>query len=99
MGRQPWEGSTRSERLPANWSSEIRPAVFARWGRTCHWCGEGGADEVDHVIAGDDHSQKNLRPIHSWRTEQKCHSKKSAAEGNAARPRLHRPPEQHPALS
>jgi 5-methylcytosine-specific restriction enzyme A len=101
MGRRrstpAWQGSDRKARLPANWDCEIVPAVFAEYGRTCHWCGQDGADEVDHVKRGDDHSLGNLRPIHGWRTPQRCHAKKSSAEGNAAQ-RVTRPPTQHPAL-
>lgn len=96
-GQRPWQGSDRKLRLPPNWYTEIRPAVFARYGRTCYWCGEPGADDVDHLRAGDDHSIANLRPIHSWRTPQRCHSIKSSAEGVAAR-RTDRPPETHPSL-
>jgi 5-methylcytosine-specific restriction endonuclease McrA len=96
-GQPPWAGSQRKDRLPANWYSQIRPKVFARFGRTCHWCGRPGADDVDHLVPGDDHGIDNLRPIHSWRTPQRCHAYKSAAEGVAAR-RRDRPPEQHPAL-
>ena len=28
----------------------LRTAVFAAYGRTCHLCGHGGANQVDHVI-------------------------------------------------
>jgi 5-methylcytosine-specific restriction protein A len=96
--RPAWDGSTRRERLPDNWTTEIVPAVFAEYGDTCHVCQESGADEVDHVIRGDDHSLQNLRPIHGWRTPQGCHKKKSSQEGAAARPRLARPAEPHPAF-
>jgi hypothetical protein len=98
-GRAAWEGSTRRQRLPPNWDSEIRPAVFALYGDVCHMCGQLGADEVDHVEQGDDHRLENLRPIHGWRTPQRCHVYKSSREGAAARPRLHRPPEVHPGLA
>ena len=93
-----WEGSTRRDRLPRNWNSELRPAVFARDGDICWICGEPGADEIDHKIQGDDHRLENLAPIHGWRTGLQCHARKSAAEGAAARPRLYRSPEPHPAL-
>lgn len=96
--RPAWRNSTRRARLPANWDSELRPAVFARDGTICHWCGQPGADEIDHIIPGDDHSLDNLGPIHGWRTQQRCHVHKSAAEGAVRRPRLNRPEERHPAL-
>lgn len=99
MTRKAWEGSTRRQRLPANWESEIRPAVFARDGDICWWCGLPGADEVDHKKRGDDHSLENLGPIHGWRTPYGCHKRKSAQEGAAARVTRNRPPDPHPALS
>lgn len=93
-----WEGSTRSERLPPNWRTEIRPAVFKTYGTICHVCGKDGANEADHVTPGDDHSLENLRPIHKW----PCHARKSAREGgqaHAARQRLrYRPKPKHPGL-
>lgn len=93
----PWQGSDRKARLPADWQTRIVPAVFARDGDICHWCGQPGADEVDHKRRGDDHRLVNLAPIHGWRTPQRCHARKSALEGVAAR-RTTRPPEPHPAL-
>lgn len=97
MTRQ-WQGSTRSGRLPTNWRTEIRPTVFATYGTSCHVCGRPGADEVDHLNPGDDHSLANLRPIH----RQPCHARKSASEGgraHAARQKLrYRPQPKHPGL-
>lgn len=93
-----WEGSTRSERLPSNWRSELRPAVFARDGDICHVCGKPGSTDIDHKNPGDDHSLENLGPIHKW----PCHARKSAREGgqaHAARQRLrYRPTPRHPGL-
>lgn len=51
-----------------------------------------GADQVDHVVAGDDHSERNLRAIH----DDPCHRMKSAREGHAAQPRQKRAKEDHP---
>jgi 5-methylcytosine-specific restriction protein A len=95
-----WRGSNRSARLPSDWASRIVPLVFATYGDHCHVCGQPGADEVDHVRAGDDHSLTNLRPIHGRGTPQRCHARKSSAEGNAARwkVRQRREPERHPGL-
>lgn len=110
MQKQPWRGSTRSSRLPKNWRTEIRPAAFARYGDICHICNQPGADEIDHLIPGDDHSLENLRPIHGWRTGLRCHTRKSSAEGRRAaqakgqtpkppiRPKRLRDPEPHPGL-
>lgn len=97
-GHQPWEGSTRRVRLPPDWAWRCA-RTFEDHGDICHVCGEHGADEVDHVERGDDHSLSNLRPIHSWRTTQRCHVYKTAAEVAAVKPRLRRPPEKHPGLN
>ncbi|MWK39588.1 HNH endonuclease [Actinomadura sp. J1-007] len=93
-----WEGSTRRDRLPANWSTEIVPRILARDGRRC-LIGLPGctvhATEVDHIRRGDDHRDTNLQAACTW-----CHGKKSSAEGNDARTRYsrRRPPERHPGL-
>lgn len=98
-----WAGSTRRQRLPAGWNTTIRTAVFARDGDVCHVCGRPGADEVDHLDAGDDHSLDNLAPIHGRRTRLRCHSAKSGSEGGRAaaarRPSTRRPEEPHPGLT
>jgi 5-methylcytosine-specific restriction endonuclease McrA len=97
-----WEGSTRKARLPKNWSTELVPETFAVYGDTCHVCGQPGADEVDHVNPGDDHSLENRRPVHGRRTAQRCHVRKSSSEGGKAaqakKPKRRRPPEPHPGL-
>jgi 5-methylcytosine-specific restriction protein A len=93
-----WERSTRRDRLPPDWDSRVRPAVFARDGHICYVCGKPGANDVDHKNPGDDHSLENLGPIHKW----PCHARKSAAEGGRAaalkRPKINREPEAHPGL-
>lgn len=78
-----WTGA-RKARLPKDWRTR-RLIVLRRDNGICHWCGEPGADEVDHVNPGDDHSLTNLRPIHSARHPARCHAHKSSAEGVAAR--------------
>lgn len=95
-GRPAWEGSTRKGRLPANWESEIRPTVLARDRYTCQLRYDGClvvATDVDHKLRGDDHRLENLQAACGW-----CHQRKSSSEGAAARPRLNRSPEPHPAL-
>jgi 5-methylcytosine-specific restriction endonuclease McrA len=96
-----WDGSTRAERLPADWP-ERRRLVFERDGNTCHVCGRSGADEIDHVNQGDDHALENLRPIHGSRTGLRCHSAKSGREGGRAtaakKASTRRPEEPHPGL-
>ncbi|MEO3856222.1 hypothetical protein [Acrocarpospora sp. B8E8] len=95
-----WQGSQRASRLPPDWP-KIRNRILRRDGRICHVCGQSGADGVDHVIAGDDHSEANLKAIHD-RVEPYCHRVKSAREGGQASqakriPRA-RPAERHPGM-
>ena len=92
--REPWRGSTRRARLPSNWPELRAEADRLNPARICHVCGKPGGTQLDHKQPGDDHSQANLDWIH-WKP---CHSRKSSQEGAAARPRLHRDPERHPAL-
>lgn len=87
-----WGTSTRKSRLPANWP-QLRRYVLGRDAYVCHVCRQPGANQVDHLIAGDNHPETNLAAIHSW-----CHLRKSSAEGNAAKPKRLRPPERHPGL-
>lgn len=94
-----WEGSDRNARLPADWASRIVPHVMRTHDRRCHVCGGTGADAVDHIRPGDDHSLANLAPIHQD-TPPYCHRSKSSREGVEARAarrqaRL-RPAEPHP---
>lgn len=90
--------ANRRKRLPPGWEARVRPLVFAVYGTTCHLCGQPGADTVDHLKPGDDHSLENLRPAH----DDPCHRHKSAHEGVAARAALReavkRPTEPHPGL-
>lgn len=95
-----WAGSNRRSRLPADWP-KIRSRVLKRDGRICHICHQPGADGVDHVIPGDDHSEANLRAVHH-NTPPYCHRTKSSSEGGRAAqakriPRK-RPQERHPGL-
>lgn len=65
----------------------------------CHVCGRPGADAVDHVRRGDDHSYPNLRPIHQD-VPPFCHRAKTAREAAQARAAIraarYRTPETHP---
>lgn len=95
-----WESSNRSQRLPANWR-KIRTHVLYRDDYACQVISPdtgvrclATANEVDHIIAGDDHSLTNLQAICTWH-----HKQKTAAEAAAARPKIaprNRRPEQHP---
>lgn len=93
-----WHSSARESRLPPGWKWRVKPEVFALYGDVCHLCGLPGADTVDHVVPGNDHSLGNLRPAH----DHPCHRRKSAQEGvdarRRARDQLHRPAEPHPGL-
>ena len=75
-----WEGSTRSARLPKCWHTKIRPRIRKRDGGICHVCKKPGADDVDHIEHGDDHSDANLAAIHRV----PCHGVKSGGEGGRA---------------
>lgn len=75
-----WETSSRKQRLPADWVWR-RQEVFKIHSRQCYIVEDGhrctsDATEVDHVIAGDDHSFENLRPICH-----RHHRAKSSSEG------------------
>lgn len=90
-----WSTSTRKARLPADWPT-IRRRILERDKHTCRICGPFcivWANEVDHIIAGDDHRESNLRASCN-----PCHARKSAAEGHAAKPKRNRPPEPHPGI-
>lgn len=99
-----WADSTRRRRLPVDWEKLRAAGRVRNPARVCHWCGLPGGEEFDHIIPGDDHSLENLDWIHGRRSVvrgvsgRNCHGEKSSAEGLAARPRMHRPPEEHPAF-
>ena len=75
-----WSTSDRRSRLPSN-CLQLRAEVFATKGRRCYIVEDGHrctstATEVDHRVAGDDHSLENLEPICSAH-----HRRKSSSEG------------------
>lgn len=112
--RPPWEGSNRRARLPANWPELRANAKKANPERICHWCSAPGGTTLDHKQRGDRICQQpgqhragcqcNLDWIHdrqdvkAGRSKRNCHGEKTGAEGAAARTRINRPPETHPAL-
>lgn len=75
--------SNRAARLPGDWRTR-RLIVFKRDQGVCYLCGNPGADTVDHVIAGDDHSLNNLKAVHD-RTPPHCHRYKTSQEGHEAK--------------
>jgi 5-methylcytosine-specific restriction protein A len=86
---KPWASSRRRERLRKRSGSreqKLARAVMARDEGICHWCGKGGADQVDHVIPlaeGGADDYYNRAPIHST----PCHQEKTQAEAERARNR------------
>lgn len=75
-----WSTSDRRERLPADWV-QLRAQVFELHGRQCYVVEDGiqcveESSDIDHVVAGDDHSLDNLRPIC-----RRHHRRKSSSEG------------------
>lgn len=75
--------SNRKERLPDDWNWR-RNFVLKRDNGVCYLCGEPGADSVDHIVAGDDHSLENLAPAHQ-NIPPYCHRKKTAQDANQAK--------------
>jgi len=80
--QRPWQGSTRRERLPSDWGTR-RLIVLRRDKGICYLCGGSGADTVDHIVPGDDHSLTNLAAVHD-RIAPHCHRAKSSKEGQQA---------------
>jgi 5-methylcytosine-specific restriction endonuclease McrA len=91
-----WEGSTRRVRLPPNWHT-LRRAVIRKYDGKCAVCSEA-ANEVDHILQGDDHSLANLqllcREHHVRKTNDENFSRR--AKKMALRKR---PTEGHPGVS
>lgn len=84
---KPWATSTRRQRLPRGWG-RIRARILRR-DPICKVCGNAASVEVDHIVAGDDHSDANLQGICK-----RCHREKTQAEAGRARrlPGANRPP-------
>lgn len=112
--RPAWEGSTRRERLPANWAEIRVQAHELNPEHLCHGCGRPGGSDLDHIQRGDHLCQQpgahtpgclcNLGWIHNradylaGRSRKNCHGEKTGREAAAARQRLARPDDVHPAL-
>lgn len=95
-----WKTSNRGSRLPPDWPQRKR-AVKARDKGICYICGGPGADSVDHIRPGDDHSLSNLALAHLnvWPF---CHRRKSTKEGHDTQRQIRAlgkmPVEPHPGL-
>ncbi len=76
--RKPWANSNRRSRLPKDWPA-IRAQVLERDGHRCTNCG-AAANQVDHIIRGDNHALANLTTLCAAH-----HAAKSGREGAAAK--------------
>ena len=81
-----WATSKRKARATVNGGAAQRRAkrILERYLGACHWCGNPGADQVDHVVPlaeGGADEDWNLAPIHA----EPCHREKTAAESKRAR--------------
>lgn len=97
--RTPWAGSGRRERVGKSGWQQAKDArrILEKHKGYCHWCGQPGADEVDHIVPtaeGGSDDDSNKAPIHSV----PCHREKTQAEARSARERKSRvrPTEAHP---
>ena len=93
-----WD-TDRKARLPKDWPRR-RLRILRRDRYQCQMpVYEGGppclapANQVDHKLRGDDHSDENL-----WSLCRPHHARKSSQEGNAARLPNKRTPGKHPGL-
>jgi 5-methylcytosine-specific restriction protein A len=80
-----WDNSDRRSRLPGNWQT-LRLRVLRRDHYLCQArdehglkCGERARD-VDHIVAGDNHSMSNLQALCPA-----CHQRKTIDESREAR--------------
>lgn len=94
-----WADSNRRQHLPTDWDTRRR-RILHRDRHICWICGQPGADAVDHITPGDNHTDTNLAAIHQD-VAPYCHRTKSSKEGVMARqrrPTEKRPRERHPGL-
>lgn len=63
--------------LSGSAQQKLHQAVLRETGAICYWCGQPGADQVDHLVEVEDGGSKtdrsNLAPIHG----DPCHLQKS----------------------
>lgn len=80
----------RAKELPANWAS-LRARILRRDGFTCRWVEDdirchNRANEVDHIIRGDDHSPENLQSLcklhHAMKTSKEALAAKREKRAN-----------------
>lgn len=89
--------TSQGANLGPGWAG-IRAKVLRDSAGVCAHCKNDGACEVDHIISrknGGSNEKSNLQALC-----RRCHSRKSALEGNAAKKKLHaakfRPADRHP---
>ena len=91
-----WEGSDRRGRLPGNWNS-LKALAKKRAGYRCQHsidgirCTNTTELEVDHIVAGDNHSLSNLQVLCTPH-----HKAKTQRELRNIRDKRYRKPEPHP---
>lgn len=105
-----WAGSGRRDRLPSWWPVTVRRIIARDPDCRCTGCPRcarsvvhpeqppycfRASQEADHIVAGDNHKDDNLRGIC-----RPCHAHKSSGEGIAAKAEKKRPTgffdEKHP---
>lgn len=87
-------GHKRMSELPPNWK-QIRRRVLARDHHTCVMCG-APANQVDHIVRGQDHSLGNLRSLCEH-----CHMVRTGRDGGSTPRRTRtraRPEPKHPGM-
>lgn len=97
-----WAGRGHQDRLgKSGWERQRdNDRTMRQHGGICHWCGQPGADRIDHVInltRGGTDDESNRAPIHS----SPCHEQKTQLEARAGRRTKlsrRRPSEEHPGL-
>lgn len=97
-----WQGSTRLARLPRDWP-KIRARILARDQHRCTWLTDGipcgaPANQVDHIIRGDNHDDSNLRALCESHHRAKSSSEGGRAQRRRSRYRIDRNSEQHPGI-
>jgi hypothetical protein len=94
-------GSEKGRELPANWESEIVPAVKERDGYRCRWvlgsgkrCPRPGTD-VDHMGPNHVHRLSNLRLLCAFHHNQRTSKQGAKARADRKAKKI-RPGEEHP---
>lgn len=79
-------------RVPRSWRSGPKATrwkreAYAMWGRTCHICGHGNADSIDHLVplsvwGNQPYDPRISRPAHGVAGCPTCHVKCNSSRGN-----------------